>query len=160
MCLISTDDIETCSPVHIPIAQRLGFKLVGDNIDKTVKARYMRAENHRNKSLHYFHYFAVQNRIDHSSFPDVHVQTCLDSPKRRALSLLPSKEDDRILRSNIVTMVSRVLTKHMPFFKHTFEDIVQWHIKHQYYAEMSSKSVVVGKMCTYFYLLCHIWLPL
>ncbi len=65
-----------------------------------------------------------------ASFPDVHVQTCLDSPKRRALSLLPCKEDDRILRSNIVTMVSRVLTKHMPFFKHTFEDIVQWHIKH------------------------------
>ena len=33
-----------------PVKQ-LGYKLVGDNIDKGVKTRFMRAESHRNQSL-------------------------------------------------------------------------------------------------------------
>ena len=121
----------------------LGYKLVGDNIHKGVKARYMRAEVHRNQSLHYFHCFAIQNRIDHSNYPGVHPPTCKDSPRHRALALLPSKEDDSTLWMNIAVLVSRVLAEYMPFFKHTFDDVVTWHIKHQHTAEMSSKSLVV-----------------
>ena len=34
------------------------YTIVGDNIDKTVKPRYMRAESQGNNSLHYFHFFA------------------------------------------------------------------------------------------------------
>ena len=44
-------------------SQQLGYKLMGDNVDKSVKARYMRMEQYSNKSLHYFHYFAIQNQI-------------------------------------------------------------------------------------------------
>ena len=126
-----------------PVKQ-LGYKLVGDNIDKGMKTRSMRAESHRNQSLHYFHAFATRNRIDFSDYPDVHPHTCKDSPIHRASSLLPSKEDDNFLRHNFGIIVSRILTQHMPFFKHTFDDVVEWHIRHQYYAEMSSKSVVVS----------------
>ena len=57
---------------------------------------------------------------------------------------MPSEEDDGILRTNIVTLVSRILTEHMSFFKYTFDDVVDWHMKHQYYAEMSSASIVVS----------------
>ena len=35
--------------------QELGYKIIGDNLDKTVKARYMR-DGARNQSLHYFHF--------------------------------------------------------------------------------------------------------
>ena len=54
--------------------KKLGYKLVGDNIDKTVKSRYIRTctcrlNGHPNKS---FHFFAVQNRID-ISIVQVHV---------------------------------------------------------------------------------------
>ena len=124
--------------------QLLSYKLVGDNIDKSVKARYMRLGTHHvNQSLHYFHYFAVLNRIDFSSFPDVHPQTCLNSPKQIAHSLLPSAGDDAKLRQLFVTHVSRILCTNIPFFKNTFGDIVEWHIEHQYYSEMSRKSHVV-----------------
>ena len=60
----------------------LGYKLVGDNIDKRVKARFMRVEKHCGQSLHYFHFCAIQNRIDFGNYSDAQPQTCLDSPKK------------------------------------------------------------------------------
>eukprot|EP00731_Ephydatia_muelleri_P005100 Em0002g1276a len=58
-------------------------------------------------------------------------------------SILPSPLDDNTLSSNIATLVSRVLCKHMKFFNVSFDDVVQWHIHHKYYKEMSQKSQVV-----------------
>ena len=121
----------------------LVYKLVGDNIDKAVKARYMRVEGSRNQSLHYFHSFAVLDRIDFSHLPNVFPDTCLNSPKKLALALLPSEGDDTILTRLFETHVSRILCTHMPFFKFTFDDVVEWHIHHQYYDQMSAKSEVV-----------------
>lgn len=120
---------------------QLSYKLVGDNIDKSVKTRYMRLEGGRNQSLHYFHCFAVLNRIDFTEFPDVQPQLCLNSPDILASTLLPSAEDDQTLRSLFMTHVSRILCTH--FFKVGFEDVVEWHIVYQYYQEMSTKSQVV-----------------
>eukprot|EP00731_Ephydatia_muelleri_P017235 Em0010g333a len=51
--------------------------------------------------------------------------------------------NDNTLSSNIATLVSRVLCKHMKFFNVSFDDVVQWHIHHKYYKEMSQKSQVV-----------------
>ena len=42
-----------------------GFKIVGDNIDKTVKPRH-ETLHQRSQSLHYFHAYAVRDRIDFS----------------------------------------------------------------------------------------------
>ncbi len=61
-----------------------------------------------------------------------------------ANSLLPSKGDDAVMRSNMATLVSRVLVENFEYFKFAFEDVVQRHIKHQFYEEMSSKSVLVS----------------
>lgn len=52
-----------------PHSQWSGFKIVGDNLDKTVKPRHMRSD-HQNVSLHYFHSIAVKDRIDFSNLPD------------------------------------------------------------------------------------------
>ena len=41
-------------------------------------------------------------------------------------------------------LISRILTEPMSFFKYTFDDVVDWHMKHQYYAEISSASIVVS----------------
>ena len=46
-----------------------GFKIVGDNIDKMIKLRYMRCDR-QNQSLHYFHMYAVWDRIDLSDSCD------------------------------------------------------------------------------------------
>lgn len=104
-------------PSHPPASsQHLSYKLVGDNLDKSVKARYLRVEGSRNQSLHNFHSFAVRDRIDFSSLPDVLPHSCLNSPKQRALALLPSTDDDNALKELFGTHVSRILAKHIPYF--------------------------------------------
>ena len=124
--------------------QLQSYKLVGDNIDKSVRAWYLRYDGgYGNRSLHYFHYYAVLNWIDFSGIPDVHPHTCHNSPQQIAVSLLPSADDVLILKHLFATHVSRVLRTHMPFFKSTFRDVTEWHIEHRYYSEMSTKSHVV-----------------
>lgn len=41
------------------------FRLCGDNIDKTIRRRFLRSDI-SNTSLHYFHSYAVLNRVDFS----------------------------------------------------------------------------------------------
>ena len=131
------EDLASRSPIF-------GFKLVGDNIDKNVKARYQR-QDHQNKSLHYFNSFALQSRIDFSELANVLPATCVNSPHNVCLSLLPSVEDDKALRHHFITLVSHILMTHMQFFKISFDNAMDWHTKHKYYKEMSSKSVVVSQ---------------
>lgn len=100
-------------------------------------------EGSGNKSLHFFHSYALLNRVDFNDLPDFHLPTCHNSPKNRALSLLPSADDGRLLRQDFITIISRILATHIPFFKWTADDVVEWHIKRKYYEQMSSKSVVV-----------------
>ena len=61
-----------------------------------------------------------------------------------ALALLPTAEDDKILRTNIAINVSHVLVKNLVYFKLTYDGVVQWHIQHQFYKEMARKSEVVS----------------
>ncbi len=51
--------VTATSEANVP--KQLRYKLIGDNIDKGVKARFMRVEDHSNKSLHYFHACAIEN---------------------------------------------------------------------------------------------------
>lgn len=67
------------------------------------------------------------------------------TPEHIADTIIPSEEDDRILRDNIVTLISRVLVSHLNFFKFTFDKVVDWHIEHQFSKEMSEKSKVVSQ---------------
>ena len=126
-----------------------GYKLVGDNIDFTVKARYMRTDGRQDQSLHFFHSYAIRDRIDLSKFPfqsspRVTHPTSFSNFETMALEMLPSSLDDVTLSKNIATIVSRVLFENMPFFKSTFKDVVTWHIQHKHYEDMSKKSEVVS----------------
>lgn len=56
----STDDVES----HEDMTW-FGYKFVGDNIDKNIKPSLQRHEI-RGMSLHYFHGFAMRDRIDFS----------------------------------------------------------------------------------------------
>lgn len=46
--------------------KKRSFIVVGDNWDKTINPRFMTME-HQRQSLHYFHAYAAQDRIDFSS---------------------------------------------------------------------------------------------
>ena len=79
-----------------------------------------------------------------STLPDVHPDSCMNCPQENAKLLLPSAEDDRYL---FITHVARIVTTHMKYFKFSFDDVVEWHVKHQHYKEMSMKSKVVSLHC-------------
>ena len=52
---------------HPPNPSLLTYRIVGDNIDKNVKPRNMTSD-FQTRSLHYFHAYAVRDRIDLSDY--------------------------------------------------------------------------------------------
>ncbi len=123
------------------------FHLCGDNIDKNIKQRYFRTDKPSGtKSLHYFHYYAVKDRIDFSGMGEEPFKCSQADLKQVALSLLPTYEDDTALQENICTMISRVLCNNIPYFKQSFDGAIDWHIEHKYYHELSQPSEWVRYM--------------
>ena len=118
------------------------FKLVGDNIDKNVRPREMRVD-HQTRSLHYFHVYAVRDRVDLTNFSsDIHLP---DIGSIQLSNFLPSSQDETVLRSNFSILIGRILMKYIPFFEKFGQDCLERHIMHEYSEEMSKKSEVVCK---------------
>ena len=116
-----------------------GVKIVGDNIDKSVKPRFMRSD-HQNKSLHYFHCYAVRDRFDLSmpdEYPDIP-----DQPKLE--DLLPSESDISKMKAYFAIHVARTLCKYMSYFTEDFSDVIPEHLEHVMSSQMSLKSDVVS----------------
>ena len=106
---------------------------------------YMRINIHEGSiSLHYFHAYAVADRIDFSKLSDTPPMSL--GTEAQAFMILSSLEDDSDLEENFKILIARVLCENLPFFKETFDGVVTWHIKHCYYEEMSKKSDIVS--CT------------
>ena len=116
------------------------FKLVGDNIDKTVKPRDMRIDN-QTQSLHYFHAYAVKDRIDVSHMEDQPSLPSLESVD--IATILPTEQDHKAMKELFSIHIARVLKKFMPFFA-KFGSGLERHIKHDFFKEMSQKSEVVS----------------
>jgi len=97
---------------------------------------------HQTKSLHYFHTYAVRDRIDLSCFSDD--QEIPDIKSIQLDNLLPSACDEKSMFANFEVLVARVLVKHMPFFTKLGKLALEHHIQHEYSQEMAQKSEVVG----------------
>lgn len=117
-----------------------GLKILGDNLDKTVRPRDMRS-NHQSQSLHYFNLCAVRDRIDFSVFSGE--SSTIDLSKLDMSVFLPSTADMDALRSNFTILISRILCQYFPSLFEYSSSVAQ-HIKHKYSQEMSSKSHVVS----------------
>ena len=118
----------------------LTFKIVGDNIDKTVVPRDMRSD-YQTRSLHYFHSYAVRDRVNVDGLNET--MSCPDIGAIDLNLLLPTPQDEREILKNMSILVARILKKHIPFFKKLGKGIEK-HIPHQYSEEMSGKSNVVS----------------
>ena len=94
------------------------------------------------EAMHYFHSFAVKDRIDFTHLPNTPLQRALPSPGAIAKSLLPSPEDDVALAKNLGTIVSRILAADMKYFDFTFDGVTERHIQHPHSVEMQHKSTV------------------
>lgn len=125
------------------------YHMCGDNIDKVVKSRYIRFGQDKQQSIHYFNSYAVADRVDFTSLSDRIIPTLQTDPKQIALSLLPTPEDDRVLKHNICILMSRILFKHVDFFSLWFDGVIDWHIKHEFWEEMSKKSQIVSIYIVY-----------
>ena len=132
-------DISTTIPVQI----HPSFKLVGDNVDKTIKPREETYESH-SKSLHHFHSFAVKDRIDTSGLTDDPSLPDVDSCDVE--SVLPTTADHTILKKDMTVLMSRMIHKHLKFFNKHVK--TERHIAHCFSKEMSSKSEVVSVKVT------------
>ena len=110
------------------------YKMVDDNLDKNVQPRDMRIDN-QVRSYHFFHTYAVKDRIDLSDMSDkIEVPEVYDLK-----NLLPSSDDKKQLLSNYGFLFTRTLRKHMPYFKKLCIG-TKWHITHKYSSEMAQKS--------------------
>ena len=78
-----------------------GFKLVGDNVDKNVRQSFQRIDR-MTRSLHYFHSYAVLDRIDLSGLSD-HQEV----KEINAYTLLPNLEDLKTMKYAFEVLVSR-----------------------------------------------------
>ena len=142
------------SPTIALMMRHRGFCICGDNIDKMIHRRHMRSDR-SNLSLHYFNSYAVENRVNFTELSDKRVDHITDTLSM-AESLLPTKFDDAALKENVSVLVSRVLCTHLTFFHDYFKDVVDWHIKHKYYAEMAKKSLVVNSSILLHFLHVHV----
>ncbi len=117
----------------------LTYRIVGDNIDKNVKPRDMTSD-HQTRSLHYFHSYAVRDRIDLSELSSK--PPAPDLSQMNSDKLLPMVDDEKFLLENMAILMGRTLKKYMPFFT-KFAVGLEQHILHEFYDQMSTKSEVV-----------------
>ena len=123
----------------VPQSVNAGFKIVFDNIDKTIKPRHMTL-NSQTTSLHYVQAMAVKDRIDYSFLSDK-----IDPERECNLyDILPDADDYDSLKKRFITHISRMIVAYLSFFKVDFLGLVPAHIPHRYSSVMSSKTEVVS----------------
>eukprot|EP00731_Ephydatia_muelleri_P020858 Em0013g585a len=116
-----------------------GFRLVGDNVDKNVKPRDMRL-NSQTTSLHYFHTYAVKDRICFSHLSTDPIEIVQDSINFEMF--YPTVGDNTQLVSNLETLVARMFVQRIPGLQSLSAEATH-HIKHLYSKQMALKSEVV-----------------
>jgi hypothetical protein len=115
-------------------------RIVGDNIDYHINARYQSKQN-TNQSIHWTQQYAILDRMNkplnntrpQKPFKDIQL-----------IDLLPVKEVQDMFKKNCAVLVSRIITKHLGAFKH-MQDLVIRHIPHDNSHIMSQKSELVSK---------------
>ena len=97
-----------------------------------MKPRYRRID-HGTDSLHFFHIYAVKDRIKLSSVPDSPSPSISIPVSELPIeTLLPSESDYQGLLSNFSVLISRVLVSKLKYFSETFHDVVTNHITQKY----------------------------
>lgn len=139
----STSETTTLPAIVTPKPRSInaGYKIVFDNLDKTIKPRYMSIEK-QSTSLHYVHGYAVKDRIDFSTYSAANES----GKERNVFSLLPAASDYATLKRRFSIHVTRIITSYLTFFTEDFEGLVNHHIKHRYSTEMGKKSEVVSQI--------------
>lgn len=121
------------------IANDIPIKFCGDNVDKKVGVRDVRSD-HQGAMIHMYSILAGRSRTpaNHLSRSGC-VASLMSLP---APSFLPTSDDIQAVKSNLVMLVSMILTKYIHGLS-PLSKVVPKHILHKYSKEMSSKSEVI-----------------
>ena len=111
------------------------FKIVGDNIDKNIRPSEMRIDT-QTRSLHYFHSYAVRDRIDLTNYDDS--SSLPDKSDIDLQQLLPTSNDYDTIKQHFAILIARVLKLYTPFFA-TYGNGLERHIQHEHTKEMAQK---------------------
>ena len=84
------------------IKELVGYCIPCDNLDQNVRPSYQRQDRTTN-SLHYFHSYAVKNRIDISNYSDDHPKSLDISPDK----ILPTQADLKDLLGDFEILIER-----------------------------------------------------
>ena len=96
--------LEPSSPLGKATHAWKGYKMVGDNVDKNIRRSFQRVDR-STFSLHYFHSFAVLDRIDFSSLSDAPVAKTIHLKE-----LLPTLSDISYLKNTFTILISRYVS--------------------------------------------------
>ena len=131
---ISRDGLIGCieQMVHPAPSQTLetpapGCQIIGDNCDLHVNVRHMTNDN-KNKSFHWFNCVAMKDQVSGDHLSDVHETTLEDVP---VSSFFPDNGDIQELKRDFMTLLSRVIVKHLTSFAFLRNSVI-YHIPHQY----------------------------
>ena len=105
---ITNQETQTSPPVA-------SYKIMFDNIDKTVRPRQMRIDS-QTKSLHYVQLYAVKDFSSLSDLPP--------SGERVLQVILPTNEDQKAIADNFSILVARIIVEHIPFFTEDFNNVL------------------------------------
>lgn len=126
-------------PVEKWVREGEVIKFWGDNVDKKQVVRDMRSD-HKSEVLHMFSMLAGLSRTPAPQLSHMGQVAQLKDVKTE--SFLPSVDDARKTKSNLIILVSRILTEYIDSMAPLGKSIPK-HIEHRYSKEMAKKSEVV-----------------
>ena len=122
-----------------------GYRICGDNIDKTIRRRFMRSDR-KNLTHPYTIFIRMLYGTEWMSLP-YRILWRHQHLSQRSLQTLLSPQrmtTEHCCRIIISTIVSRILVSYLCYFNFTFEKDVNWHIDHRFSQEMSQQSTFVS----------------
>ena len=125
-------------PIKQWIAQDDVFKFFGDNVNKKQKRRDERSDNSP-EMLNMFSIIVSKSRTPAPSL--LHTGQVRRLSELPTTVFLPSHNDVENIKSNLVVIVSRVLTKYITSLA-PFAKSIEQHIPHMYTKEMVKKSEI------------------
>ena len=111
-----------------------------DNLDFKILANHV-LTNHHNKDVHCINQSVTLDRVPSTHLDDS--KPMADLKELPITSFLRSQEERRQFRGALITLTSRILTKHVTYLGQ-MKDVVCKHIPHPYSKQMAKKSVIIG----------------
>lgn len=125
-------------PVPLPTDKRLYFDVTFDNVNQKIGVRH-HVRGKKNTMLNMVQSYATLERIGTQGLSN-QLPSADDIRNITVSDLLPSQEDENLLKSELSSLVSRTLCTYMDAFANLD---VEWSIPHQYSIESRQKSEIV-----------------